>query len=72
MPKWYYDSGPTQVDHAAAFGFDRSRMPLCCFEQLAGATGLVLLHRLRSERSARRNPQWFLSVVAPRGPPSGF
>lgn len=68
VPDWYHTDCPSQIGHAVPFDFDFSALPLCCFEQPAGQR--PFLYRVQRQEVPRCDAQCFLTITAPRGPPT--
>lgn len=68
MPDWYHTDCPSQIGHAVPFDFEFHSLPLCCFEQPVAQR--PFLYRVQREEVPRCDTQCFLTITAPRGPPT--
>jgi len=73
LPAWYHDACPERIAHAVAFDFNLADMPICFTAEMAAADvpdSTPVFHEYLREPRSRLQQQVFLSVTAPRGPPS--
>jgi hypothetical protein len=73
LPAWYHDACPERIAHAVAFDFNLADMPVCFTAEMAAADvpdNTPAFREYVREPCSRLELQFFLPVIAPRGPPS--
>ena len=71
LPEWYADGGPDRIGHAVALDLDFNEKPLCLFQPITSAASDGLPGKAaHPENPPRPGPGAFLTLAAPRGPPT--